>query len=63
MATDLFRINLSREIDRTRYLSAILSSRHGSFKRNLKECLRPDGVRTFKKSSTGQSDTAQKITH
>jgi len=46
MGTDLFRIVLSRDIDRSRYLRAMLSTGHPSAKRNLPRCLRPDKPQT-----------------
>jgi hypothetical protein len=45
MSTDLFRIAVSREVDRSRYLRAILSTQRSSFKRNLPQCLRPEIAR------------------
>ena len=46
MGTDLFRISTSREIDRSRYLRALLSAGCPSFKRNLPPCLLPDKPQT-----------------
>ena len=46
MGTDLFRISMSREIDRSRYLRALLSAGCPSFKRNLPPCLLPDKPQT-----------------
>ena len=42
MGADLFRIAISREVDRSRYLRAMLSTQHQSFKRNVPRCLRPN---------------------
>jgi hypothetical protein len=40
MNADLFRISLSREVDRSRYLTAMLSPRRPAMKR-VPDCLRP----------------------
>jgi hypothetical protein len=41
MNADLFRISLSREVDRSRYLTAILSPRR-PVTRRVPDCLRPE---------------------
>ena len=41
MATDLFRITMSRGVDRNRYMAALLSAGHPSLKRDVPKCLRP----------------------
>jgi len=41
MATDLFRITMSRDVDRSRYLAALLSAGHPTLKRDVPKCLRP----------------------
>jgi hypothetical protein len=41
MATDLFRITMSRDVDRNRYLAALLSAGHVSLKSDVPKCLRP----------------------
>ena len=46
MGTDLFRISMAREIDRSRYLRALLSAGNPSSRDNIPPCLRPDKPRT-----------------
>jgi hypothetical protein len=41
MATDLFRISMSRDVDRNRYLVALLSAGRPSLKSDVPKCLRP----------------------
>ncbi len=55
MGTDLFRIAVSREVDRSRYLRAMLSAQRTSFKRNLPRCLRPEDAHI--RATAGSSAT------
>jgi hypothetical protein len=55
MSADLFRISLSRELDRSRYLSAILSPQQSVLKR-VPDCLRPD--RPIPESEMERPDSA-----
>lgn len=43
MATDLFRITMSRDVDRNRYMAALLSAGRPSLKSDVPKCLRPAG--------------------
>ena len=57
MGTDLFRISTSRELDRGRYLTAILSSSRRDPRRNVPECLLPIN-RKQKTETTVQAEGA-----
>jgi hypothetical protein len=41
MTTDLFRIAMSRDVDRSRYLAALLKARDRALKDDVPKCLRP----------------------
>ncbi len=41
MATDLFRITMSRDVDRNRYMAALLSAGRPALKADVPKCLRP----------------------